>query len=538
MAPKSTLIRGNILVLVAIISALSVGALYLVYTQFEETRRESRQTYLEQNLQKAVIEFEKGIDKYAVLVSGLRSHVLGLGKVPTAEQIQAYVAHHLELIEYGNSIIINYIDSNHIFIFTVSERDLVPNDLIGVNLNDIRPQETILRMDLLLQSDGLLSFPPINLYEGFVGFPIDFRVVLNEEVVGYMTPLIDIRNLLNPIITSDINEEFTYRFSFGDEVLFDREQVYNGTKVHHNRKDHANLHLPKENYLIQAVDCYDLQFNIGIAYRDNTSSNSFLPFIRTILAIVLVLLLVSLLLFYFSLQNRTITKELRASNEELSFMNSFLKKFIYASSHDLQQPLVNIDNFQGLLKEKYGDKIDEAGRKYFNIISNSIGHMKLILRDLLIYSEIIKGGKEKEQIDLNRVVQDIIETVIADHIEIHCTQLPKALGNKSEIHRLFQNLISNAVKFNDKDRVRIQISHEDKGQLLELRVRDNGIGVSDEHISIIFEEFQQVNKYEYKGTGLGLSICKEIVRNHGGSIWVERNELGGADFVFQLRKND
>ncbi|MEL6661118.1 MAG: hypothetical protein AAFR36_32025, partial [Bacteroidota bacterium] len=140
MAPKSTLIRGNILVLVAIISALSVGALYLVYTQFEETRRESRQTYLEQNLQKAVIEFEKGIDKYAVLVSGLRSHVLGLGKVPTAEQIQAYVAHHLELIEYGNSIIINYIDSNHIFIFTVSERDLVPNDLIGVNLNDIRPQ--------------------------------------------------------------------------------------------------------------------------------------------------------------------------------------------------------------------------------------------------------------------------------------------------------------------------------------------------------------------------------------------------------------
>ena len=74
--------------------------------------------------------------------------------------------------------------------------------------------------------------------------------------------------------------------------------------------------------------------------------------------------------------------------------------------------------------------------------------------------------------------------------------------------------------------------------MLEVRVRDNGIGVSDEHISIIFEEFQQVNKYKYEGTGLGLSICKEIVRNHGGTIWVERNELGGADFVFQLRKND
>ena len=110
MVRQGTFFRGSILVLVAVVSVLSVGALYLIYAQFEETRKKNRQTYLEQNLQKAVIEFEKGVEKYAVLVSGLRSHVLGLGRVPTAEEIQAYVAHHLELIEYGNSIIINYID--------------------------------------------------------------------------------------------------------------------------------------------------------------------------------------------------------------------------------------------------------------------------------------------------------------------------------------------------------------------------------------------------------------------------------------------
>ncbi len=538
MPPIRRLFQVNILALAAIISLLSIGTLYILYAQFEESRQENRQAYLEQNLQKAVIEFEKGIEKYAVLVSGLRSYTLGLGRVPSAQDIQNFVIRHIELIEYGNSIIINYIDADHIFVFSVSEVDLTPNELVGVNLNDIRPPETVRRMEYLLQTDGLVSFPPINLYEGFVGFPIDFRLVLNDEVVGYMTPLIDIKNILDPVISADVNDEFTFRFSYGDDVTFDREQVDNGTKVHHSRIDTANSHLANDKYLTAEIECYNLPFSIGIAYRDEIATASILPFIRASFAVVLVLLLISSMLFHFFLQSRSRSAELKDSNEELVVINSFLKKFIYASSHDLKQPLVNINNFQGLLRRKYVNEFDTEGHKYFDIISSSIKHMHLILEDLLIYSKILRGGKEKETFDLSAVLEEIEKIYVSKKVRITYSPLSKITGNRSEIQRLFHNLISNAIKFNDKDIAEVQINCKDQKERLEISISDNGIGIAEEHRDIIFEEFQQVDKYKYGGTGLGLSICKEIVRNHGGTIRAEGNDFGGADFIFQLRTHD
>ena len=127
---------------------------------------------------------------------GLRSHILRLNRIPTATDIHSFIKNQLEFTEYANSFIINYFDTTHTFIFTISDKGTNPNNFSEINLSKIRDPATVQRMNLLMQSEGLVAFAPLNLYEGFVGLPIDFRLVHNNKIVGYITPLIDIKNIL------------------------------------------------------------------------------------------------------------------------------------------------------------------------------------------------------------------------------------------------------------------------------------------------------------------------------------------------------
>ena len=161
-----------------------------------------------------------------------------------------------------------------------------------------------------------------------------------------------------------------------------------------------------------------------------------------------------------------------------------------------------------------------------------------MLDDLLIYSDVIQTNKEMELIDTNILIDQISNSFTNNKLEINTIHLHSVYGIKSDLNRLFHNLISNAIKFNENDKVMISISSQEKGKQIEFILSDNGIGVMEEHRQIIFEEFQRVNKKKYSGTGLGLSICKEIVANHGGNIRVEGNSKGGTNFIFQLPKYD
>ena len=532
--------KKNQLYTTLIVSAICltlVIATNSLYSGFEKNRIENRQIYLERSLHKAVTEFKREVEIFAILTAGLRSHIIELDKVPSGPEVQKFILNQLEFVEYGHSILVNYIDKNHNFIFSITQESLTPNDFVGKNVLDLRDEITVSQLDLLLSKEGLVSFPLLNLVEGFVGYPIDFRVKVHGEVVGYIAPIIDIKNILEPIYTNDLKDEFTYRFSYGKDIVFDRERVYDGTVIHNKSVDVKNLNLPKEKYLIAALESYQMPFSIGIAYK-NDDSGSMLSFVRYSYIGILSLILFSSLLIYFFFKNITQNKELKISNEDLGFMNKILKKFIFAASHDLKQPLVNIKNFNALIVEKYKDILDEKGQKYLGVISSNIDYMDAILEDLLIYSRVISGEKKRKLVDLKLIVDNIVtETYPDDNIKIIYSNLPQIFGVESELHRLFENLISNAVKFNESDVIEIVITAKENKTFYELSVSDNGIGIKEEHFELIFDEFQRLHKHIYAGTGLGLSICKEIVMNHGGSLTVSNNEISGTEFKFQLKKN-
>jgi PAS domain S-box-containing protein len=234
--------------------------------------------------------------------------------------------------------------------------------------------------------------------------------------------------------------------------------------------------------------------------------------------------------------------DLELKNRELLQKNRELEQFAYIASHDLQEPLRTVSSFSNQLQKQYKDKLDDLAQKYLFFIHQGTERMKALITDLLDYSRI---GKKKElrTIDCNELIGNVIadlHTAIEESkVEIQTENLPVINGYSTEMKQLFQNLISNAIKFRRKEVLpKIHISSQTIGGGWEFRVEDNGIGISEEHKERIFVIFQRLHsRSEYEGSGIGLSHCKKIVELHGGKIWVRSKPGKGSSFHFTILEN-
>lgn len=224
---------------------------------------------------------------------------------------------------------------------------------------------------------------------------------------------------------------------------------------------------------------------------------------------------------------------------EIIKKNKELEQFAYITSHDLQEPLRTIMSLSQLMSSTYKGRLDEKADKYLRYIDETSQRMSDLIKGLLDYSRI---GSEREltNIDcnelLNAISDDLQENIRESKAQIEVGELPEIRGYETELRMLFQNLISNALKFQKKDnkpRVTIDARKEMGGW--EFACTDNGIGIAPENRERIFDIFQRLNKKtRYKGTGIGLAHCRKIVDLHGGKIRVE-SELGqGSTFYVFL----
>lgn len=230
---------------------------------------------------------------------------------------------------------------------------------------------------------------------------------------------------------------------------------------------------------------------------------------------------------------------LAKQNKKLQNQNKELEQFTYVASHDLQEPLRSLISFTELLEKEYIGKLGENGEFYINFISKSSKRMQLLVKGLLDYSRI---GREKKlvEIDCNQIMKDVLSdmiiTIKESNAEITVSDLPHLNGYETEIRQLFQNLISNALKFRKKDVVpKIKIFAEKREDDWLFSVQDNAIGIdeSNKHkLFVIFKRFN--NREEYEGTGIGLAHCKKIVELHGGTIWADSKLGEGSTFNFTI----
>ncbi|UTB32348.1 MAG: ATP-binding protein [Methanobacterium sp. ERen5] len=217
-----------------------------------------------------------------------------------------------------------------------------------------------------------------------------------------------------------------------------------------------------------------------------------------------------------------------------------MEQFAYVASHDLQEPLRMVTSFTQLLAMKYKNKLDSDADDYIDFIVEGSHRMKDLIDDLLVYSRLNTVKTEYQFSDLDQLLDKVLlgmkNTIVEKHVQIIHDKLPTVRCDSSQLGQVFQNLISNSIKFHETT-PKIHISAEETDEEWILGVSDEGIGIGPEHQKQIFDVFKRLHtRKKYPGTGIGLSICKRVVERHNGKIWVE-SELGkGSSFYFTLPK--
>lgn len=234
--------------------------------------------------------------------------------------------------------------------------------------------------------------------------------------------------------------------------------------------------------------------------------------------------------------------ERKKLEDELKRSNDELQQFAYVASHDLQEPLRAISSFTQLLERRYSDKLDKDADEFIGYVVEAAKRMQQMILDLLEYSRIMTKGEEFREINTTEALNEALfylKSIIEEcNVEITHDELPQLRADRSQITKVFQNLISNAIKFRNPGvppKIHISAKEDKEKNEYVFSVQDNGIGMDPQYAEQIFTIFQRLHTLdEYPGTGIGLSIVRRIIERHGGHVWVE-SELGkGSTFYFTI----
>ena len=235
-------------------------------------------------------------------------------------------------------------------------------------------------------------------------------------------------------------------------------------------------------------------------------------------------------------RNKVESKNAELLNK-LEKSNSELEEYAHIVSHDLKSPLRSLAALTYWIKIDNLEKFDATSLQNFDDIDITLSTMDNLISDVLKYSSLDTIGIENQEIDFNILVKELIQVLyVPQHISINIlSKLPTFYGDKTKFQQLFQNLISNAIKFNDKEKGIINIDVEDHKTFYKFSVLDNGIGVKQKHFDKIFKIFQSLKKSK-DSSGIGLSIVKKIVNIYKGEVWLESELNKGTTFYFTIKK--
>jgi signal transduction histidine kinase len=259
-------------------------------------------------------------------------------------------------------------------------------------------------------------------------------------------------------------------------------------------------------------------------------------------------------LFYWVVNQRRSNKLLQrlnghieTQNRQLQSYNEELRQYAYAASHDLQEPLRTIGAFVTILKRRHIDQFDDQAQQYMGYITDGVTRLQQLLRDLLTYTRIEREKTDFELVQSKFLIQAVLaglqESIRASNVRIIVDQesLPVIYGNATRLSQVFQNLISNAVKFRGETDPLVEVGcmdSADKGEYV-FYVRDNGIGIPPDFQEKMFEMFTRLHaRDEYEGSGIGLATCRKIIDSHGGRIWAESEPGMGSAILFTLPMPD
>jgi signal transduction histidine kinase len=236
---------------------------------------------------------------------------------------------------------------------------------------------------------------------------------------------------------------------------------------------------------------------------------------------------------------RAANSALETRTQDLQRSNAELEQFAYVASHDLQEPLRKVASFCQLLQRRYAGQLDEKADQYIEYAVDGAKRMQMLINDLLAFSRV--GRIEQPRVLtpaaelLAQARANLATPIRKAHARIEAGDLPEVLAEPTLLTTVFQNLLSNALKFRGEQAPVITISAERDGEFWLFSVQDNGIGIAADYADRIFVIFQRLHdRSTYPGTGIGLAMCRKIIEYHGGRIWLDTAAGQGARFCFTL----
>lgn len=237
------------------------------------------------------------------------------------------------------------------------------------------------------------------------------------------------------------------------------------------------------------------------------------------------------------LELHRIANESKKRQAELERSNQDLELFAYVASHDLKEPLRMISSFMDLLSKSYGSQLDDDAREYIRFAIDGANRMNGQLEGLLEMSKLGRKESKPAPIDLNRLVEESINMLRpkSENAKIEIGPLPTILGDRDQLLRAFQNILSNSLKFCRDEQPKVEVSASRDSDGWEISIRDYGVGFKDEHSARVFEMFHRLHhRDEFEGTGMGLAIVQRIIKLHRGSVRAESKEGEGATFFLRF----
>jgi light-regulated signal transduction histidine kinase (bacteriophytochrome) len=231
--------------------------------------------------------------------------------------------------------------------------------------------------------------------------------------------------------------------------------------------------------------------------------------------------------------------EQKEKEEELKRANDDLQQFAYSASHDLQEPIRNVAVYSEIVATRYRAVLDDDGRQFLDFLQEGGRRLATLVNDLLAYTRASRAEISEARVDAETVLRtslaSLAEAIRESQAVVTHDPLPEVYMGDAHLQQVFQNLISNALKYRTEDPPRVHVSAVDLGSEWCFSVKDNGIGIDPAYKEKVFGVFKRLHHdQKYSGTGIGLAICQRVVERYGGRIWVESQVGRGATLRFTI----
>lgn len=527
------------------VSVASIVAIALLQAKLNSDRNTEHNRRLTQAHEGVVAQFYQSMDRFSTLMSGLRSYLHYANDFPSQQELQDFLNYQLDQLRFRDSLVVSFIDTTHTFIYSFSPNALDPGHLIGQSVYQLRDTAELGRLDQLLTADEFRVFPPINLVEGWIGIPLNFSVIREGKAVGYIASLVNFKRIMEPIDNLVDSDDFVMKFEVADAYEFDREQVFDSSRVYHSRIDSLSARYARidgTEWITTKARVFDRDFSISTAYRNKNSNN---PYSNWVFGFLYCLVLAFSGWSIYKTRQTTLLNKLLAhlnktmvqQNQELQDLNKTKDQLFSIIGHDLRGPLGTIIMMMELAEREAisAEDTNELLAKLRPAANNTIH----LLEDLLKWAQI--NNQDIQFSPSPTKIAPIITSnvgLLLPNAEIKGIDIVTKIDTSKDVNldsnmisTVIRNLIGNAIKFsNDGSEILIHAYHT-KDELI-ISVRDHGIGMYDDQGSALDASMpiSRPGTSGEPGTGLGLTICRAFIEQHNGQLEVSSKKDLGSEF--------